>query len=276
MDYNEKIKSLLGEDTPAATINRSNVFEQLYTVNGRQIIYPTEEAAGVVTDAFAETLKFRIPRFFDGNDLAEHVGKILFVNANGESDEYLIQDAEVSETSITFEWCLSTKVTKVAGEVSFAIRFETINTETNEIEYRWTSLPCTLNISEGIAFDDSGITEQGATVMEQWLQKMNDLDTDVQNALAEIDTKVGPQGDPGEKGDPGKDAKTNYELAVENGFQGTLDDWLKTLIGPVGPKPIAGVDYFTEEEKIAFAEDIKVAVLTEVDNTLDEINGEVL
>lgn len=35
------------------------------------------------------------------------------------------------------------------------------------------------------------------------------------------------------KGDPGKSA---YELARENGFSGTLQDWLDYLVGPVGPQ----------------------------------------
>ena len=37
----------------------------------------------------------------------------------------------------------------------------------------------------------------------------------------------------GVKGDPGKSA---YQIAVENGFQGTEQEWLDSLIGPTGPK----------------------------------------
>lgn len=37
----------------------------------------------------------------------------------------------------------------------------------------------------------------------------------------------------GVKGDPGKSA---YQIAVENGFQGTEQEWLDSLIGPIGPK----------------------------------------
>ena len=37
----------------------------------------------------------------------------------------------------------------------------------------------------------------------------------------------------GVKGDPGKSA---YQIAVENGFQGTEQEWLDSLIGPMGPK----------------------------------------
>lgn len=36
----------------------------------------------------------------------------------------------------------------------------------------------------------------------------------------------------GVKGDPGKSA---YQIAVENGFQGTEEEWLESLRGPQGP-----------------------------------------
>lgn len=85
----------------------------------------------------------------------------------------------------------------------------------------------------------------------------------------------GPQG---EKGDPGKSA---YQIAVDNGFKGSEEEWLASLKGPkgdtgetgpkgeqgiqgpkgdtgdVGPKgdsgadgktPVRGTDYWTEED----------------------------
>lgn len=43
----------------------------------------------------------------------------------------------------------------------------------------------------------------------------------------------GGTGGKGEKGDPGESA---YEIAVRNGFEGTEQEWLESLIGPQGPK----------------------------------------
>lgn len=48
--------------------------------------------------------------------------------------------------------------------------------------------------------------------------------------LASCD-KAGPQGEPGA---PGKDGKSAYELAVENGYTGTVEEWLASLVGEVG------------------------------------------
>lgn len=44
----------------------------------------------------------------------------------------------------------------------------------------------------------------------------------------------GKDGDPGPKGDPGSNGKSAYEIAVENGFAGTEQDWLESLEGSSG------------------------------------------
>jgi hypothetical protein len=41
----------------------------------------------------------------------------------------------------------------------------------------------------------------------------------------------GPQGPKGDKGDPGLSA---YEVALANGFVGTEEEWLASLVGPQG------------------------------------------
>ena len=56
------------------------------------------------------------------------------------------------------------------------------------------------------------------------------------------DGQDGEQGPPGEKGDPGQDGEPGadglsaYEVAVENGFEGTEQAWLASLVGPEGPE----------------------------------------
>ena len=46
----------------------------------------------------------------------------------------------------------------------------------------------------------------------------------------------------GETGANGEDGKSAYELAVENGYEGTLDDWLESLVGATGATGEAGAD----------------------------------
>lgn len=44
----------------------------------------------------------------------------------------------------------------------------------------------------------------------------------------------GPQGLKGDKGEPGTDGKSAYQLAVDNGYSGTITEWLANLKGESG------------------------------------------
>lgn len=58
----------------------------------------------------------------------------------------------------------------------------------------------------------------------------------------------GDQGDPGEKGDNGKSA---FEIAQDNGFEGTEQEWLESLKGEPGNPGKNAENQFTEEQKNA-------------------------
>lgn len=61
-----------------------------------------------------------------------------------------------------------------------------------------------------------------------------------------VATPISPGGTGG-----GANGKSAYELAVSEGYEGTLAEWLESLNGdpgPRGPIPIKGVDYFTDAE----------------------------
>ena len=49
-----------------------------------------------------------------------------------------------------------------------------------------------------------------------------------------------------------------YEVAVINGFRGTVDEWLESLKGDT---PIRGVDYWTEEDKAYIIEKVSANLL---------------
>ena len=67
--------------------------------------------------------------------------------------------------------------------------------------------------------------------------------------------ETGPKGDTGAIGGAGKSA---YELAVENGFQGTKQQWLESLKGTVG----VGVDEITSEYEYDYEENKQYYVFT--------------
>lgn len=63
-----------------------------------------------------------------------------------------------------------------------------------------------------------------------------------------------------------------YRIALKHGFKGTVEEWLKSLEGKT---PIAGVDYWTDEDKNALKEDINEMVKTEVGSINTELSDAV-
>ena len=54
---------------------------------------------------------------------------------------------------------------------------------------------------------------------------------------------MGPQGEPGPQGiqgETGADGESAYEMAVDNGFEGTETEWLESIVGPQGPQGETG------------------------------------
>lgn len=55
--------------------------------------------------------------------------------------------------------------------------------------------------------------------------------------------------------------KSAYELAVENGFDGSEQEWLASLKGKDGYTPIKGVDYYTDAEQKVLIDNIIAEVM---------------
>lgn len=68
---------------------------------------------------------------------------------------------------------------------------------------------------------------------QQYESQMSNLSKLVEELKNHTGTGDG-SGSPGKKGDPGEDGKSAYELAVENGFNGSLSEWLESLKGAPG------------------------------------------
>ena len=60
-----------------------------------------------------------------------------------------------------------------------------------------------------------------------------------------------------------------YKIAVENGFEGTVEEWLASLKGAKGDKGDAYV--INEADKVEIIEKLRVEVLGDIRTYLDEI-----
>lgn len=67
----------------------------------------------------------------------------------------------------------------------------------------------------------------------------------------------------------GADGKSAYEIAVENGFEGTETEWLDSLKGQ-SYVPVKGVDYFTKEDKLELIESVTSDIRPELSEKLDK------
>lgn len=78
----------------------------------------------------------------------------------------------------------------------------------------------------------------------------------VRSAVKNIELTPGPKGEQGEKGKTGDAGKSAYEIAIDQGFVGTEEEWLNSLQGPqgikgeVGPEGPAGLDGTFDPEAI--------------------------
>lgn len=133
----------------------------------RQIYVPEIEAIfGVENDAKAERKYFRCPRIVgDGVDLSASVLRVIFKNANNQSDSYVVEDLTVDGDLAYFSWELSRKVTRYKGDVHFIVGI--YETDDPEAEPAWHTTLATGVSLEGLHSDDSAVEEETSDVVAQ-------------------------------------------------------------------------------------------------------------
>ena len=87
---------------------------------------------------------------------------------------------------------------------------------------------------------------------------------------------VGPQGPQGEQGPSGQDGapgKSAYEIAVDDGFTGTIEEWLESLVGPSGASGASGFSPTVSTTPIASGTQVTITDLTG-SHSFNVMNGE--
>lgn len=81
----------------------------------------------------------------------------------------------------------------------------------------------------------------------------------------------------GEKGETGNDGKSSYQLAIANGYEGTEKQWLASLKGNRGDDgytPKRGTDYWTADDQQAIKNDVSKMIgnaYTKAKSDIEEI-----
>ena len=74
-------------------------------------------------------------------------------------------------------------------------------------------------------------------------------------------------------GADGADGKSAYELALDDGFEGTQQEWLASLCGADGYTPVKGVDYFTAADIALIAAEVDLSTYATLDGVQQTVQS---
>lgn len=173
------LEAFFGSITEIATLDpkflRLPLDEPFFEIdaNTRKITVPENfrtNGASVQGDHLAEIIFFRIARFFDYTDLSTCDITINWKMGTNEGKTsrfikfdkpYKVVDMnQEAETSyVVFGWPINDVVTEKSGQLTFAVEFSkkatNLNTNEEEIIYRFNTLPTTVNIKDGLVIGEN-------------------------------------------------------------------------------------------------------------------------
>lgn len=166
-----------GSDNDARKFLMLPLDEPMFEIdaNKRDITVPSEfkkNGISVKGDEIAESLIFRINRFFDYADLKLMKCKIQWINAAGEegiSDAFFVDDTQNAEY-LYIMWPLTAQVTSEAGNIKFSVRFYKVSGDT--LVYSFSTKVAQATINQGHNFP-----------VGSWSGKVDDASTSFINAI---------------------------------------------------------------------------------------------
>ena len=160
----------------------------------REIVIPeTYQILGVESDEKVERIEFECPKIVGDNiDLSKLQIRINYQNANGDKDQYIVEDVETNGDNIEFSWLLSRKVTMYRGTVNFVVCAVKVSGE--KIQNEWNTTLATSQVLEGLEVDTPEPTEEQSDVIAQLMQLVQTTAEqavqDVREAEQEAITKI--------------------------------------------------------------------------------------
>ncbi len=144
--------------------------------NKREITVPSEfkkNGISVQGDEIAESLIFRINRFFDYSDLNEMVCQIQWQNADKEEgiSNAFVVDASRSADYLYIMWPLTEEITKAAGTIKFSVRFYKVSG--SELVYSFSTKIAQATINQGHDYP-----------VESWTGAIDDASRSFMNSIA--------------------------------------------------------------------------------------------
>lgn len=127
---------------------------------------------GVEHDDDVLTLDFKMPRYLDDTDLSKFAIRINYINANGDSDAYTVNDNKkvVTTDHILFSWLVGPTATAYKGTTKFIVCMKTLKSD-GTIDKEYNTTIASLPVLEGLEVDESIVT-QYSDIIEQWRQEI--------------------------------------------------------------------------------------------------------
>ena len=117
--------------------------------------------------------------------------RINYQNANGDKDQYIVEDVETNGDNIEFSWLLSRKVTMYRGTVNFVVCAVKVSGET--IQNEWNTTLATSQVLEGLEVDTPEPTEEQSDVIAQLIEMMTDTYNKSNQALNAAESIISEQ-----------------------------------------------------------------------------------
>lgn len=137
--------------------------------NTRQITVPEAfktNGISVQGDEISEIVYFRIDRFYDATDLGLKKIYIEWTAPNGDKGVSVpcVVDLDSEPNFIIFGWPLSSAITKMPGQVTFAVRFYTIDETSQKIDYSFATLTQNVQVKESLSYDLTNLKSNGIAI----------------------------------------------------------------------------------------------------------------
>lgn len=159
----------------------------------REIVIPeTYQILGVESDEKVERIEFECPKIVGDNiDLSKLQIRINYQNANGDKDQYIVEDVETNGDNIEFSWLLSRKVTMHRGAVNFVVCAVRVSGDT--IQNEWNTTLAQAEVLEGLEATTQQPSEEQSDVIAQLIEMMNDTYNKSNQALNAAESIISEQ-----------------------------------------------------------------------------------
>lgn len=237
----------------------------------RELLIPTDELIlGVAGDKRSECKYFKMPKVVgNGVDVTTCSLRIIYTNAIGEEDYFIVTDVVHDIDSVVFCWEISEKVARYSGDVTFSVCVCKV-TEHDDAEKEWHTTEAVGKVLVGKCLNGASTDGTGSTL--DVIGRMETLvDTAAQyaeDAREAADRALNGGGSGGGTGDAVADGATFTPAVAEDGtLSWTNDKGLDNpapvnIKGPKGDTPVKGTDYFTATDKTEMVNSVLAALPT--------------